>query len=171
MRSVLAATRGTTPLNGRKRTKCPRTSLLTPTEAWTPSTKTWTRVWECGRCTTTKARSRTSWASGQVGVMLVGFSQSICAVGFAQNRLNAITRDWNRFLFTWLIEGNLSKGAAFACLCSLVVLSVSLTSQESFLRLGDELTKLEDEDEQGWCKGRLDSGKLGLYPANYVEPI
>ena len=39
-----------------------------------------------------------------------------------------------------------------------------------FLILGDLFEKLEDEDEQGWCKGRKD-GKVGLYPANYIEVI
>lgn len=35
---------------------------------------------------------------------------------------------------------------------------------------GDTFEKLEDEDEQGWCKGRM-NGRVGLYPANYVEII
>lgn len=37
-------------------------------------------------------------------------------------------------------------------------------------KTGDIFEKLEDEDEQGWCKGRKD-GKVGLYPANYIEVI
>eukprot|EP00095_Tigriopus_kingsejongensis_P003897 maker-scaffold296_size217904-snap-gene-1.16 protein:Tk03897 transcript:maker-scaffold296_size217904-snap-gene-1.16-mRNA-1 annotation:"protein kinase c and casein kinase substrate in neurons protein 2-like isoform 1" len=37
-------------------------------------------------------------------------------------------------------------------------------------KTGDIFEKLEDEDEQGWCKGRKD-GKVGLYPANYIEVV
>jgi len=39
---------------------------------------------------------------------------------------------------------------------------------ELTFKIGDTFEKLEDKDEQGWCKGRKD-GRVGLYPDNYVE--
>lgn len=43
-------------------------------------------------------------------------------------------------------------------------------SDELTFKQGEVFEKLEDEDEQGWCKGRI-KGKVGLYPANYVEAV
>lgn len=35
---------------------------------------------------------------------------------------------------------------------------------------GDVFEKLQDEDEQGWCKGRK-NGRVGFYPAEYAELV
>lgn len=44
-----------------------------------------------------------------------------------------------------------------------------LESEELTFKVGDMIRELEGEDEQGWCKGVDHAGKIGFYPAHYVE--
>jgi len=39
------------------------------------------------------------------------------------------------------------------------------------LTSGEEFERLQDEDERGWSRGRLNSGKEGLYPAKYAAAV
>lgn len=39
------------------------------------------------------------------------------------------------------------------------------------LQPGLRFIQIQAEDDQGWCKGRLENGSEGLYPANYVKAL
>lgn len=47
----------------------------------------------------------------------------------------------------------------------------AVEDDELTLLAGTQILRLEDVDDQGWCKGQLPDGVVGLFPAEYVKEV
>ncbi|XP_077565985.1 protein kinase C and casein kinase substrate in neurons protein 2 isoform X4 [Stigmatopora nigra] len=131
--------------------------------------------------------SRRGTKKSSEGVMLTGISQTGSDQPVQPPKTNSISVSSNERTPDWSDEesganpfsangdGNPFEDEPASPMLSVAVRALydyeGQEQDELTFKAGDELTKVGEEDDQGWCKGRLKDGQVGLYPANYAEDI
>lgn len=86
-----------------------------------------------------------------------------------QHRFNEELPEWSESFLTNGSQNGDQNGDHSVIVKALYDYEGAEADELSF-KQGDVFEKLEDEDEQGWCKGRKNN-IVGLYPANYCQVL